>query len=261
MILWKMLIGVLVLATGYILFLFVCSLFVDPKREYEIHSDFYRWLLNTASSAALKLLRVKVHVDGLEKIPADTKNLLFVSNHRSNFDPIITWVVLKQWKPAFVSKASNFKIPIFGRFIRKCCFMAIDRENPRNALKTIQKASALLQKGEVSIGIYPEGTRSKNGVLLPFHNGVFKIAQKADAAIVVLWITGTEQIHKRVLLHRTDVHLSVLEMIPPEVVQRSRTDALGGQIKELMQGQAEKIGEIGNAYKDTCSELQRTAGR
>ena len=104
---------------------------------------------------------------------------MFVGNHRSNFDPIIEWLVLKPWDIAFISKGENFKIPFFGRIIRKCCFMPIDRENPRKALRTINKASDLLQSGEVSIGVYPEGTRSKTGELLPFHDGVFHIAKKA----------------------------------------------------------------------------------
>lgn len=103
---------------------------------------------------------------------------MFVGNHRSNFDPIIEWLVLKPWDIAFISKGENFKIPFFGRIIRKCCFMPIDRENPRKALRTINKASDLLQSGEVSIGVYPEGTRSKTGELLPFHDGVFHIAKR-----------------------------------------------------------------------------------
>lgn len=124
---------------------------------------------------------------------------MFVGNHRSNFDPIIEWLVLKPWDIAFISKGENFKIPFFGRIIRKCCFMPIDRENPRKALRTINKASDLLQSGEVSIGVYPEGTRSKTGELLPFHDGVFHIAKKAGTPIVVMSIRGTEQIHKNVL--------------------------------------------------------------
>lgn len=215
----------------YILFLVICSLFVNPKKEYEEHSGFYRALLNGATAVAIKIMRIRLHVSGMEKIPPDTKNLLFVSNHRSNFDPILTWHILKRWQPAFVSKASNFKIPIFGRFIRKCCFMAIDRENPRNAIKTIHKASELLKKGEVSIGIYPEGTRSKNCKLLPFHNGVFKIAQKADAPIVVLAVSGTEKISKNYPLRHTDVYIDVLEILPAKRVKETKTDIIGEHIK------------------------------
>ena len=219
----------------YALFLLVCSLFVNPKKEYEEHSSFYRALLNGATAVAIKLMRIRIHTSGMEKVPENTKKLLFVSNHCSNFDPIITWHIFKKWQPAFVSKTSNFKIPIFGRFISKCCFMAIDRENPRNALKTILKAAELLKKDEVSIGVYPEGTRSKECKLLPFHNGVFKIAQKANADIVVLAVSGTEQIHKNYPFHHTDIYLDVLEVIPAETVKATKTDALGEQIRNMME--------------------------
>ena len=224
----------------YALFLLVCSLFINPKKEYENHSRFYRALLNGATAFAMKIMRIRIHTNGLEKVPHDTKNLLFVSNHRSNFDPIITWHIFKKWQPAFVSKASNFKIPIFGRFIRKCCFMAIDRENPRNALKTILKAAELLKKGKVSIGIYPEGTRSKECKLLPFHNGVFKIAQKANADIVVLAVSGTEQIHKNYPFHHTDVYLDVLEVLSADTVKSSKTDALGERIRAELENHLSK---------------------
>ena len=235
---------VFALFAAYILLLVICSLFVDPQKEYENHSRFYRTLLNGATAFAVWMMRIRIHTDGLEKVPQDTKNLLFVSNHRSNFDPILTWHIFKKWQPAFVSKASNFKIPVFGRLIRKCCFMAIDRENPRNAIKTIHKASQLLQKGEVSIGIYPEGTRSKECKLLPFHNGVFKIAQKANADIVVLAVSGTEQIHKNYPFRHTDVHLDVLEVIPAETVRTTKTDAIGERIGTDLENHLLKAQEV-----------------
>ena len=78
---------------------------------------------------------------GIDKIPKDGR-FLFVSNHRSIFDPILTWYVLKDYDLAFILKAENFRIPIFGRIIRKCCFMAIDRENPRNASKPLKSGRA-----------------------------------------------------------------------------------------------------------------------
>ncbi len=239
MLILKLLGALLAVVLAYILFLFVCSLFVSPSREYETHSRFYRHLLNTATAIGLKILRIRVHVSGLEHIPTDTKNLLFVGNHRSRFDPIVSWYVLRRWQPAYISKPSNFRVPIFGRLIRKCCFMAIDRENPRNALQTVNKAAELLAKGEVSVGVYPEGTRSKGGALLPFHNGVFKIAQKAGAAIVVLSVQGTEQIHRRYPFHSTDVYLDVVDILPAETVKRTRTAAIGEQVREALAQQLE----------------------
>ena len=239
MILLYILGALLALLLLYILFLGICCLLADPSKEYEKNSPFYRFLLDSATFAAMKLLRIQVHVSGIEKIPKDTK-VLFVSNHRSNFDPIVTWYTLKKWKIAFVSKPSNFKIPFFGRIIRKCCFMPIDRENPRNAIVTINKAAKLLKKQEVSIGIYPEGTRSKNGQLLPFHNGVFKIAQKAEAPIVVLCVTGTEKISKRTPFRRTDVYLDVLEVFSAQGIKETKTEMIGTAVRRLMEINTEK---------------------
>jgi len=223
----------------YILFLGICCLLVDPSKEYEKNSPFYRFLLDSATAAAMKLLRIRVHVSGIETIPKDTK-VLFVSNHRSNFDPLITWYALKKWKIAFVSKPENFKVPFFGRIIRKCCFLPIDRENPRKAIVTINKAAKLLKKQEVSIGIYPEGTRSKTRRLLPFHNGVFKIAQKAEAPIAVLSITGTEQISKKTPFQPTDVYLDVLEVFPTQGVKETKTEMIGTAVRHLILTNTEK---------------------
>ena len=227
------LLGILAVLLLYICFLAICSLCVDPKKEYEKNSRFYRTLLYSASAAALKVLRIRVHTSGLEKIPKNQK-LMFVGNHRSNFDPIIEWLVLKPWDIAFVSKDENFKIPFFGRIIRKCCFMPIDRENPRKALGTINKASELLQNGEVSIGVYPEGTRSKTGELLPFHDGVFRIAKKAGTPIAVMSIRGTEQIHKNVLRRHSDVYLDIVQVIPASDVESGTTHTVGAEIRNAL---------------------------
>ena len=223
----------------YFLFLGVCALLVSPDKTYEKNSPFYRFLLESATTVAIKLLRIRVHISGIEKIPKDEK-VLFVCNHRSNYDPLITWCALNKWKIAFVSKPENFKVPFFGRIIRKCCFLPIDRENPRKAIVTINKAAKLLKKQEVSVGIYPEGTRSKNCRLLPFHNGVFKIAQKAEVPIVVLSITGTEKISKRTPFQHTDVYLDVLEVFPSENIKELKTEMIGMMVRQLIMTKIEK---------------------
>ena len=234
MVILYVLLGILAAMLLYVVFLAVCSLCVDAKKEYVKDSHFYRALLYGASAAALKILRIRIHTSGVEKIPKDRK-LLFVGNHRSNFDPIIQWLVLKQWNIAFISKEENFRIPFFGRIIRRCCFMAIDRENPRNALGTINRASNLLRSGEVSIGVYPEGTRSKTGVLLPFHDGVFIIARKADVPIVVATIDGTEKITHNYPWKRTHIRLDIVGVIDRDFVNTHRTAAVGAAVREMME--------------------------
>lgn len=217
---------------GYLLFLAVCALAVDPEKDYRTHSRFYRRVLNGATAIAVRICRLKIHVSGTEKIPKDQR-VLFVCNHRSKFDPIITWHILKKWDIAFISKPENFQIPIFGRLIRRCCFLPIDRENPRNAIKTIQKAAKLIKSDQVSVGVYPEGTRSEDSKLLPFHNGVFKIAQKANVPIVILTVRGTEKIHKNYPFHSSEVYLDVLDVIPVEELA-GNTAIIGDRVRDTM---------------------------
>lgn len=225
---------ILGLALLYFLIPGFFALFVNPKKNYTNDSKLYRTLLNAASVIGLKVMRVKVHVSGAEKLPHGQK-LLFVGNHRSNFDPIITWYALRDWKISYISKSGNFKIPIFGRIIRRCCFMAIDRESPRKAINTINQASELLKAQEVSVGVYPEGTRSKNGELLPFHNGVLRIAQKANASIAVVVLKGTEKIHKNYPFHRTYVEMTIAEVIPSEQVSSTRSAELGDKVRNIIE--------------------------
>lgn len=213
--------------------LIISALLVNPKKEYRQDSKFYRFLLDMSAAFVMKILRVKVTVTGVEKLPKDTK-LLFVSNHRSNFDPIVTWYALKEKKLAFVSKPENFKIPIYGRLIRKCCCIPIDRENPRRAMDTINRAAELLKSEAVSVGIYPEGTRNTAEELLPFHNGVFKIAKKADVPIVIASLSDTDRIRKNWYKQGCEVRLDILSVIPATEVAAMRTQQIGEITRELI---------------------------
>ena len=230
-ILLYVLLGIVALCFLVLLFF---SLLVNPRKEYNKDSKLYRFLLHMAGVIVLRFMRVKVYVHGTEKLPKDRK-LLFVCNHRSNFDPIITWCALKEHKLAFISKKENFKIPIFGQIIRKCCFMAIDRESPKKAIATINRASELLGSQEVSDCVDPAGKRSKDGTLLEFHSGVFRIAQKAHSPISVLSINGTEKIRKAYPFHSSRVDITVVDVIPTERVCSTRTNDLCENAREKIE--------------------------
>ena len=223
------LLGLVVLA---VIFFGICALPVR-REAYETHSRFYRGLLNGATAFSLWLLGIHVHTQGLEKLPEG--RFLLAGNHRSNFDPIVTWYALKKYDLAFLSKEENFRIPIFGRIIRRCCFLPIDRQDPRKALTAINQAAALLEGNQVSVGVYPEGTRSKEGVLLPFHNGVFKIAKKAGVPIVVVAVQGTEAIHKNYFRRPSHVSLEIADVLPAEFVAQSRTADIGQRVRTSLE--------------------------
>ena len=221
------------------LFLGISALFIDPKKEYLDYNPFYRRVCLISAWLVVKLLRIKLTVSGMEKVPAKGRFLL-VGNHRSNFDPVLTFHIFNKYTLGFVSKPSNFKIPFYGRFVRRCRFIPIDRENPRNALKTINHAAEIISGDVASMCVYPEGTRSKSGELLEFHNGVFKIAQKAGVPIVVAAIDGTEKIHESFPKKRSQVSFDIIDVIPAEEVKALRSDEIGTRVKTVL---LEKLGK------------------
>lgn len=221
--------GVVAFVVCGLLFVFICGLFVNKDKEYEKPSKFYTWLFQFSTVSMMILFNVRIRAEGLEKVPQG--RFLLVSNHRSNYDPILTSRVFRKHQLAWISKPSNFKVPFFGPIIQRLCYMPIDRENARNAVKTINRASKYITDDTGCVGVYPEGTRSKKCTLLPFHNSVFKVAQKAKVPVVVMAICGTELIHKRVPFKRTVVTVKVIDVISQDEVLSMRTSEMGERMK------------------------------
>lgn len=217
----------------YVLFLLVVCLFTDIKKERETRSKFYHTLVRFTARAVMGIFRIKPRVTGHELIPRDSRWLL-VSNHRSGFDPIATFWLLRQHELAFIAKPSIFKIPIAGKLISQDFFLAIDRDNNREALKTILKAAEYIKNDLTSMGIYPEGTRTKDGNMLPFRNGAFKIAQRAKVPVVVATIEGTENIMKNFPLRSTKVNLIIHQVFDAETVAAESTADLSDKARDIM---------------------------
>ena len=230
--------GIIALLAALFLLVGFISLFADRNRFYDKESRFYRFVLTSTTAIAKVIVRAKFEVTGMDKVPEG--RFLLVGNHLSNFDPIFTWLVFAKQHIAFISKPENFKIPIYGRIIRKCCFMDIDRENPRKAAKAINQAAQLLKDDQVSVGVYPEGTRNSGEGLLPFHSAVFKIAIKAGVPIVVLTVLGAENIHKNFPFKRTVVRIDVLDVISAERVKQMKTAEIGELVREEMLSKIEE---------------------
>lgn len=152
----------------------------------------------------LVLTGVRYRVTGADKLP-DIPYLL-VSNHRSAFDPISALAALK-CPLIFVAKPAVLTIPALGPVLGLLCFQAIDRDNARNAVATIKRSAELIKDAGICVGIYPEGTRSKDGNLLPFHAGSFKIAKMANCPVVVATVHYEKRglWGKRACLHVADV--------------------------------------------------------
>ncbi|MBR5731154.1 MAG: 1-acyl-sn-glycerol-3-phosphate acyltransferase [Firmicutes bacterium] len=226
--------AVIVLIALWFVLLFISGIPIDRNREYDTNSRYYRFLLYFTTAIGMWIMRVKTTVTGLEKLP-EGQRFLLASNHRSNFDPLITWNELRKYDLAFISKPENFRVPFFGKIIQKCCFMSIDRRDSEKANVTKERAARLMKSGEVSVAVYPEGTRSKTGELLPFHNGLFNMAKEADVPIAVMTLKGTADIKNNYPWHRSRVALDIIDIIPVETVRELTPHDLGVKVRASME--------------------------
>lgn len=234
-----------ILAFGILAFsvVIITSLFINTKKVYNKDNRYCRFLINLSTFCTMRFCNVHFHVTGKEKLPSKKTRILLISNHRSNFDPIAGWYVFRKYQIAYITKPENLKIPFYGKIIQKCCCMPINRENPRLAIPTIERSIKLLKSDAVSVGVYPEGTRSKTLELLPFHASVFKIATKAEVPVVVTTIHGTEKIHKNFPFKRTDVYIDILEVISAEEVKSIKSVELSDKCEALIKANMDKYNE------------------
>lgn len=218
---------------AYLLVLAIVSLFLNKKSELDKPHKFFITNINLVMELVLWFLRVKVNYNGFDKIPSDRKFLL-VSNHRSMIDAFVLVNMLKNFSVSFISKPENFKLPLVGIYMRMSAFLAIDRENPRNAMKTIHKATDFVKNDVASVVVYPEGTRSKTGELLEFKDGVFYICKKAKCPVVVVTMDNAEKVMKRFPFKSTVVNVDVLAVLEPESFEDKTTHQLSDEVRNMM---------------------------
>ena len=148
-------------------------------------------IVQWAFKVVIWLSGVKLTVIGEENIPKDTA-VLFIGNHRSYFDIVLTYARCRGLT-GYVAKKEMLKIPLLSRWMKFLHCLFLDRSDVREGLKTILTAIDKVKNG-ISIMIFPEGTRNKNESeldLLPFHEGSFKIATKSGCPIIPVSINNS----------------------------------------------------------------------
>ena len=214
-----------------VLLLWVLSLFIDMEKPQETQPRFFLAIVNWVLGLIMLLSRIRLHVSGMEQLPEG--RWLLVSNHRSNYDPIVTGWAFRHCGLAFVSKPENLRRPIVGKLIHKVGYLPIDRENDRAALRTILTAAERIRMDRMSYCIYPEGTRNPQPEMLPFRCGAFKIAQKAGVPIVIAAIRGTDDVCHR-FPRATDVYLDICGVLDADTVKASKTTEIGEVVRECI---------------------------
>lgn len=185
----------------------------------------------------------RVTIIGLDKVPTD-RPVLFVGNHRSIFDIILAGSLIR-YPVGFVAKKELQGTPI--RLIMEeihCLFL--DREDPRQGLKTILKAIDYVKEG-VSMFIFPEGTRCKEeGKFLPFHAGSFKIATKAKVPVIPVTLVGMGDIFEDHFprLKWVPVAIEFGDPIETADMDRNAQKELPDRVKAIMEETYKKNAEM-----------------
>jgi 1-acyl-sn-glycerol-3-phosphate acyltransferase len=152
----------------------------------------YHYLTKAFSFGVLFITRVKVKLIGIENI--ERKSVyVFVSNHSSQFD-----IAVLQWglpnRLAMIFKKELTTIPLFGWQLKFGPYIMVDRKSPESGMKSIEESKQLMKTKGISVLVFPEGTRSETGELLPFKRGAFHLAAQVGYPIVPVSIIGSEKI-------------------------------------------------------------------
>lgn len=213
-----------------IFFLFLCSLFCYGKKAYEKDNAFLRFLSYYTMDSILACFRFRIRAKNLEAFPEEP--CVFVCNHLSRFDPMVSFVLMKGKKVAFLSKKENMQIPIAGPIIQKIGFLPLDRKNPLQSMRMLHQGAKLVSQKGITMGIYPEGTRSFQGELLPFKEGAFVMAKKAKCPLAITVIRGTRDFVGRFPFRTTRAEFEVLELLSAEEVAAKKPQELSDYCRE-----------------------------
>lgn len=221
----------ILLSFGYLMIL--CKR-VDLETEQEEDDPHYRWVSEQLVESVVPLVRIGVNISGMEKVPP-TGRFLLVCNHCSNADPIMLLSAFRGRQVAFIAKKEVKKMFVVGPVLHKLLGQFIDRENDREALKTILRCVKLLKEDKASIGVFPEGYILPHRKLHHFRPGVFKIAQKAQVPVVVCTLKGTREVIPNLAHYRhSDVDLKVVTVLSAQELTGRTTTDIAQQVYEIM---------------------------
>lgn len=158
----------------------------DPhgKRVYRI-SQLWTWFI-------LRLGGISLKVRGLENIETG-QQYIFMVNHQSNIDIPVLIQSLPEFQLRWIAKKELLWVPLFGWAMWASKHITVDRANPSAALKSLERAKERIAAG-ISIVVFPEGTRSRDGRLLRFKKGGFLLAVQTRTQIVPVTINGSANV-------------------------------------------------------------------
>lgn len=197
-------------------------------------------IVKFAFKVILFISGVKIDVTGKENIPMD-EPLLIIGNHSGFFDILVLYTVIPHVF-GFVAKKEIAKVPFLRLWMKLINCIFIDRTNIKEGLKSILKAIDKVKRG-VSICIFPEGTRSHDGNLLPFKEGSFKIADKSGCAVLPVAIKGTADIFENHLpkIKKARVTIKIASPFYPDSLDKEDRKHMGAYTQKIIQNMLDEM--------------------
>ncbi len=183
----------------------------------------YAWHARLWSRLGLAMNGVTVTITGTEHLPDGP--VIFMSNHQSNFD-IFSLLAAMPRQIHWIAKKELFEIPFFGHSMRRGGYIPLDRSDGRKALQSMDEAAATIRQGK-SVVLFPEGTRTPDGSLLPFKRGGFILARKAAVPVVPVTINGSGKINpaNQIRLYSGNIHITLHPpLVAPTELRRSEAE-------------------------------------
>jgi len=154
--------------------------------------DFLYRLCMWTAFTGVRLAGIQVKVEGRDRLERG-RNYIFMANHVSNVDPPMLAPLLPPPRASVLVKKEVFRIPVLARAMRMGSLVPVDRRNREAAIDSLHAAGEVLRSG-ISMMVFPEGTRSPDGRLLPFKKGPFFLAMETGVRVVPISILGTYEI-------------------------------------------------------------------
>lgn len=196
-------------------------------------------IVNWAFRLVLLTAGAKVTVLGRENIPQD-RACLFTSNHRSYADIPLGYTTVGHLT-GFIAKKEIAKVPSLSWWMKNMNCLFLDREDNRQALKTILTAIDNIKDG-YSMFVMPEGTRNHETDMLPFKEGTFKIAEKACCPIVPVAISNSDALYElhKPWIRKANVVIHYGKPIMPEDISKEERRTIGAHVRDIVAGMLEE---------------------
>lgn len=201
----------------------------------------FDWIHRSWSRLLLRLAGLRVEVEGLDALSADEPQVL-VCNHQSLLDIPVLFASLPV-SLRFVAKIELSRIPIFSHAMRRAGHVFVDREDREQAIAAMREAGRRMRREGLTLGLFPEGTRSRDGRLRPFKKGAFALAAETGTAIVPVALHGSAQVMPKGrgrlapgtirLRCGRRIELAGDGAVDPDEVRRSSRDAIDAMLRRM----------------------------